>query len=65
MIGVEDSYKAGYEDGARKAVSLSKVSFCRSCRHFGIDGKPGCGKFGFTEESMKDGIGFCYWGDRA
>ena len=40
-------------------------AYCRSCRHFGIDGKPGCSKFGFAEESMKDGKGFCYWGERA
>ena len=40
-------------------------TFCRNCKHFGIDGKPGCSKFGFTAESMADGIGFCYWGERS
>ena len=40
------------------------IVFCRTCRHFGIDGKPYCSKFGFYDERMEDGKGFCYWGER-
>ena len=56
------------EDAAGHVIAggyiLSSIIFCRMCRCFGKDGKPFCTKFDFFDESMLDGKGFCYWGER-